>query len=157
MKAGNSLGYTKFLEDLEESNQLSTQLPVEDIEQKFSVFINKLCEHSGESKKTRSTEFIEEVEIYLQENHCDSDLNISTLAEKFDITPAYLSALFKKRFGKSLLQRMNELRVDTSIGMLKGCDTISDIAVSVGFRDSNSYIRVFRNIHGMTPGQFRSR
>jgi AraC-like DNA-binding protein len=157
MKAGDSLGYSKFVADLEESSRLSTQLPVEDIEQSFSVFINKLCEHSGESKKTRSTEFIEEVESYLQENHCDTDLNISTLAEKFNITPSYLSALFKKRFGKSLLQRINELRVNNSIKMLKGSDTISDIAVAVGFRDSNSYIRVFRNIHGMTPGQYRNR
>jgi AraC-like DNA-binding protein len=157
MKVGKSMGYSRFLAELEESTQLSTQLPVEEIEQKFAVFVKKLCDHSGESKKARSTEFIEEVELYLQEKHCDTDLNISTLAEKFDITPSYLSALYKKRYGKSLLQRLNELRIATSLKLLEGSDTIADIAVSVGFRDSNSYIRVFRNVYGITPGQMRSR
>lgn len=65
-------------------------------------------------------------------------------------------ALLKTQIGQSLPDYINKIRVDHAKELLKNTtDTIGSIAGRVGYMSSNSFIRIFKKIEGITPGQYR--
>ena len=95
------------------------------------------------------------IEAYIQENYEDPDLNISQLGQQFDMTPAYLSSLYKKQTGMGLLDYINSARIEAAEQLLLNGASVVEAAQAVGFRDSGALIRVFKKKRGVTPGQLK--
>jgi AraC-like DNA-binding protein len=98
----------------------------------------------------------EQVKSYIDENFRRPDLNISITALHFDLTPAYLSGIFRKETGFNLLEYINTLRIEESKKLLEQGHSIVKTAELAGFRGSSAFIRVFRKITGITPGQYKT-
>ncbi|MCR5031231.1 MAG: AraC family transcriptional regulator [Lachnospiraceae bacterium] len=107
------------------------------------------------NEKRAGEKFCREVVEYIDSHYRDPDLNISQAALHFDITPSYLSGLFKKETGKSLLAYISEVRTEAAKKLLLEEHTIAEVAEQAGFRDSAALIRTFKKNVGITPGQFR--
>ncbi len=85
-----------------------------------------------------------------------ADLNLSTLAEMLNVTPSYLSSLFKKEIGIPLTEYVNRCRIKQAKLLLGGTNLpIKTIAIQCGFSDLNYFTRVFKRIAGTTPKSFR--
>ncbi len=98
-----------------------------------------------------------QVNDYIQSNYSDVDLNGSKLGEVFDMTPAYLSKLYKKETGYSVLYTLNMIRIDAAKKLLEETDlSISDVSLQVGYLYSNAFIRFFKRHTGITPGQYKA-
>ncbi|MGN0983522.1 MAG: helix-turn-helix transcriptional regulator, partial [Gemmiger sp.] len=106
-------------------------------------------------ESTPNSRICEKICAYIRENFQDPDLNISRIGQHFDRTPAYLSAIFKKETGTSLLNYITQVRLDAVKALLLQGLPIARIAEQTGFRDSGSLIRVFKRATGTTPGQYR--
>ena len=48
------------------------------------------------------------IKIYIEENYKNENLNVSSVGDYFDVTPYYLSSLFKKSEGQSILEFINQ-------------------------------------------------
>ena len=71
------------------------------------------------------------------------------------MTPAYLAQKFKNEKGMTIIQYLYSVRIQHSIELLKQNNlNISEIATTVGFPNSNSFIRVFKQYVGPTPGKY---
>lgn len=107
-------------------------------------------------EETRADEqFGRQVMAYVQEHFQDPDLNISLTALHFQITPSYLSSLFKEQTGMNLLEYINHTRVEKVKELLKQGMSVVDICELTGFRNSGALIRVFKKETGITPGQMK--
>lgn len=104
---------------------------------------------------TPNGQLCDKMRAYIAENYGSPDLNISMVGAHFDRTPAYLSAIFKKETGMSLLGYITQVRLDAVKALLLQGQPIARIAEQTGFRDSGALIRVFKRSTGMTPGQYR--
>lgn len=98
---------------------------------------------------------IYEIQQFIDDNF-RSDIRISELAERYFISPYYLSHCFKDLIGHSpkhylLLTRLSYAKVR----LAETFASIEDIAVQSGFKDANSFIRSFKNEFNMTPNQYR--
>ncbi|WP_081846539.1 helix-turn-helix domain-containing protein [Butyrivibrio sp. AE3004] len=92
---------------------------------------------------------------YIDNNYFDVNMNLNTIAEHFDITPAYLSKKFKNEYGKSVIDYLYEIRINHAIQKLQNTNMkISDIAAITGFSSSNAFIRIFKKMKGTTPGKY---
>ena len=68
----------------------------------------------------------------------------------------YLSKKFKSELGMGLPDYISQYRVRRAEEMLIGSqDSIQRIAEACGFLNINTFIRVFKKLNGITPGQFR--
>ena len=105
--------------------------------------------------KRENRQFGKQVMEYVKANFQDPDLNISITALHFDITPSYLSTLFKEQTGQNLLEYINNTRVERAKELLEEGKTLSEICTLTGFRSSGALIRVFKKITGVTPGQMK--
>lgn len=83
---------------------------------------------------------------------------IEDLAHRYGYAPAYLSALIKKKTGKSFSDLRREYRMATAAELLLTTrDTIADIATVVGYSNLTYFYRVFQQFYGMTPQEYRAR
>ncbi len=158
MRGADEIGCSDFFEqywkDFEGFEDLSRK-SLEKIEEQFAELIYALCGEAEKRKSGGDTNLADKIQKYIRENYRDPDLNISQTALHFEKTPAYISSVYKKQTGKSLLKLITQMRIDCAVELLQEGKSVNDTAVLSGFRDSRSFIRVFKESTGLTPGQMK--
>ncbi|BFT69955.1 helix-turn-helix domain-containing protein [Paenibacillus sp. P36] len=88
--------------------------------------------------------------------HFAEILRLEELAERFEISPAYLSRMFKEITGFSLVEYINLVRVQEAQRLLTESKMkVIMIAEQVGFGSLVQFGRVFRQITKTTPLRYR--
>ncbi len=85
------------------------------------------------------------------------DLSIADIASCVDLNPRYLGELFKEATGKTLIQYLNEIRIDRAKRLLSETDAaIREIAEKVGYNGTHAFIRHFKALNNeITPSEYR--
>lgn len=92
---------------------------------------------------------------YIRE-HIADDLSRDEVARHAGISPSHFSRLLKERTGRSFTELLRQSRVDLACQLLRDPDRpLAEIAATCGFCDQSYFTRVFQELMGMTPGQFR--
>ena len=98
---------------------------------------------------------LNEVIKFIHENFSD-DIELSGIAERFNINIYHFCHIFKDFTGKTFKEYLNKVRVDKAEQLLLNTDaSISEIAFLSGFNDSNYFSRKFKQIKGKTPREIR--
>lgn len=134
-------------------------MPAGKMKERFRELTEEICRKVVERQKETSQDqtLSRKIQEYIQENYQDPDLNISITSQHFDLTPAYLSSIYKKQTGKSLLEYINTVRLAAAEQFLEQGYSVVEVAAMAGFRDSSTFIRVFKKKKGMTPGQVKKK
>ncbi|UQZ33488.1 DNA-binding response regulator [Paenibacillus sp. PK3_47] len=86
-----------------------------------------------------------------------SKLQLQELARKFHMNSAYLGQLFRKETGRSFSEYVNEKRIEEAKGLLKRTQLkISDIALQVGFSNTDYFIDKFKAVVGVVPSAYKN-
>lgn len=130
-----------------------------ELQEWFHEIVNGICNKESETvqqeEEVKGQEFYEDVLDFIRANFKDPDLNISQIAMEFHMTPTYVSAVFKKQTGKSILDVIRQMRIEYAKELLESDMSVEDVAFAAGFRESSTFIRAFKNYHGITPGQMK--
>ncbi|MBP1990109.1 helix-turn-helix domain-containing protein [Paenibacillus eucommiae] len=109
-----------------------------------------------EAFREKKGSYIHEV-IKLVEENSGSELSLSYAADQLGITPAYLSRIFKEKMGMNFLEFLTNARVEKSKKLLKETDwKIKEISSLTGYSNVNYFIRIFKEMTGMTPREYRN-
>ena len=89
--------------------------------------------------------------------HCD--ITLSRTAREHSISPEHLSRIFKKETGLSFHEYLTSIRLKEAERLLKLEEkkSVSEIAFSCGFNDSNYFSHKFKTVYGLSPLQFQKR
>ena len=99
---------------------------------------------------------ISQVVRYMEEHFNDPEISITALADSLELSTTRFSLSFKEKTGMSPLEYLTLLRVEHAKELLEFSDlTIRDISTQVGYYDSGSFIRRFKQVTGETPLQYR--
>ncbi len=99
---------------------------------------------------------MDQVVRYMEEHFSDPEISMAAIAESFGISTTRLSLSFKEKTGMTPLEYLTQLRAQRARELLVGTDlTIREISVQVGYYDSGSFIRRFKQVTGETPLQYR--
>ncbi|MEK3942310.1 helix-turn-helix domain-containing protein [Paenibacillus sp. FSL H3-0310] len=92
------------------------------------------------------------------DKHYGEDINLNLVADKLNLTPGYLSSIFKEKTNINFSEYLNNLRIERAKELLMNLELrIQDIALQVGYQNVNSFIRMFKRCAGITPGEYRKR
>lgn len=92
---------------------------------------------------------------FVQKNYMEK-ISLTMLAEEFHLSEKYLSWYFKEHFSISFMQYVLHLRMSKAKDMLVTTEAqITEVAMSCGYPSVNLFIRNFKEIHGVTPLQYR--
>lgn len=121
--------------------------------QLFAFILNKV---EGQRNLRSNRQLILEVKVYVEQHFENPDLSLVLLGDEFQISSKYVSQLFKEEFGEKFIDYLAKVRVGKAKTWLVVTDMpIQEIAVKVGYLHPFSFIRLFKKIVGMTPGDYR--
>lgn len=90
--------------------------------------------------------------------HLDSSLTLSEIADQCGMSVSYLSAIFKKEMGISVITYINQKRVHMALQLLNTTDySIQEISSHVGILDNNYFTKIFKKEIGCTPSEYRKK
>ena len=116
----------------------------------------EICRFSKAVKQSKIDETAVRVERYISDNFANVNLNLNTIADHFEISRQTISKKFSEAFGMKVGDYIMEVRINAGKEFLSKLNlNISDIAILIGYTDSNSFIRAFKKYCGITPGQYR--
>jgi two-component system response regulator YesN len=119
----------------------------------FSGLLIGLIEQSG--GLSRFSWMVNAVIDYVQQ-HFGQDIGITDIARHCGMNSSYLSTVFKKETGIGLSNYVGRVRVHMA-GTLMLTKNIppTKVYAQVGFRNYNNYFKLFKEITGFSPKEFR--
>jgi AraC family transcriptional regulator len=92
----------------------------------------------------------------LLEAHLDGKIALQRVAEACELSVSHFARAFRQTFHKPPYKWLMERRVDKARGLMTNSRLpLADIAAQCGFADQSALNRVFKRIHGLTPGIWR--
>jgi len=93
---------------------------------------------------------------YMAANYAQP-LTAAFVAGELGLSPNYFSTLFRETVGVSFREQLMRIRIEESKQLLRSTsDSLTDIAVAMGFADQSYFCKTFKRITGMTPGKYRN-
>jgi len=94
--------------------------------------------------------------LELVEEEFGESLTVQDIARRSGIHPVHLSREFRRRFGESLGEYANKVRVRHACDLMtQDSGPLAAVAAATGFTDQSHLCRVFKFLLGCTPGEFR--
>lgn len=89
------------------------------------------------------------------EKNCGMVLSLEAFAEKYHMTPEYISNLFAKEVGQSFSNYKKQIRIEKAKQLLLTTDMkVYEVACAVGYPDQKYFSRVFKEYTGVSAKQF---
>jgi len=119
------------------------------------IYIGDVRFHLQETVKQKGSRHIEEA-LKMIEDDGGAELTLSVAAERLNVSPSYLSRVFKEGTGENFSEYLTKVRMNRSKSLLLETDMlVKEIGERLGYTQSNYFIRLFREFTGMTPAEFR--
>lgn len=106
-------------------------------------------------ESNKLTEAVKQAIMYIQNNYTE-EITTGSLSAYVHYNEYYFMRVFKKYTGRTIVEFLTEYRLEKSKELLKNEDlTVEDVAYRVGFSSNSYFIRKFRDMYKVTPGEFR--
>ncbi len=107
------------------------------------------------STKNDKSGIISEIENVVELEY-RKDISLEYVAEKVNLSPTYVSYLFKKETGQTLVKYITDKKMDRAKKMLGDRNLkIMQVAKSCGYENQSYFNKLFKNYFGITPKQYR--
>ena len=91
----------------------------------------------------------------IQANY-QSNLTLTQMAQICNLSPSYLTKIFKENFKTTPVQYLIKYRIEMACRLLQRSDMrIEDIALQTGFGSGNYFSRIFKSVVGVSPKDYR--
>lgn len=118
---------------------------------RISMFEN-IIKEEPEMKEERTVVGI----VHYMQKHLAEEISLNILAEKFHLSPQYISQLFKNEIGVNFLTYLTNIRMEQAKKLLlSSAYSIAEISEKSGYRDYRIFTKVFKKTEGVTPSQYR--
>ncbi|WP_106765829.1 response regulator [Paenibacillus faecalis] len=144
----NSANFKKNLELVYNTNRLNDLIAL-----MISILEENEC--SGKAGDDSKRKVIAEV-IHMIETEYYRDISVEEIAERVYLSPNYLSHLFKKQAGVSIIKYITSVRMERAKDLLQNTNKkIADISEETGYRNVAYFCSLFKTYFGIAPTQFR--
>lgn len=126
----------------------------------FAQILKLLCELSEQdagsvNELSKSSQKLTPIIEYINSNYTSIE-NIDEIAEQCYINKSYMCRLFKKEMGITLIQYINNIKIQQACELLRNTDmTLTDIGTKCGFSNASYFSAQFKKELSITPSEFR--
>lgn len=121
----------------------------------FRAFNTSTNNSHGTTKHQINMEIFDKIRDFTIE-HCKENLTLDEVAKHSGFSKYYFSRSFKEYSGTSYYKFLNICRINHSTELLIDPElSITEVAIESGFNSISSFIRMFKQIKGCTPTDYR--
>ncbi|MCK9478894.1 MAG: helix-turn-helix transcriptional regulator [Firmicutes bacterium] len=116
-----------------------------------------MCRFMAHSKKKPSIDLKEQIISFIGDNYSNSLLNLSAVAEHFNMSEGYMSRFIKEYTGETFSYILEQFRISEATKLIKeGNHTIKTISEKVGYSSPQTFRRAYKRIYGILPSEVDS-
>lgn len=120
----------------------------------LSNIINKLILNNSDRIPMRN--LAHNITEYIQNNFTEN-ITRDSLAKTFSVNKYYISKIFKESFKMNLRSYLGLIRCEHAASLIRTTDRpLTDISLDSGFDSIRTFNRVFKDIYGISPRQFKN-
>ena len=128
-------------------------------DQEFDFIRNQyrlLASHYEQEASDPSSILVKNITDYLDDAYMDQSITLTKLADRFHLSEAYLSWLFKEVSGENFSAYLERVRMKNAHVLLSETNlSIDEIAKKTGYNSSDTFRKAFKRFHGITPLAYR--
>lgn len=110
---------------------------------------------TAENTNIENADFFTSIVNYIKKNYTQ-DISSKDICSHFYCSRSKFSHIFNDKMGMSISSYINNLRCETAKELLINSElSVTDIAFSVGYKDSNYFTYIFKKNIGVSPSVFR--
>jgi len=141
------MSFQRTIENLSDIQQLNTML---------DDLFKKITNHVQTVQLTIKKSTIQEISNFLSQNYTDRLISTKSIADEFHMSPAYLSRIYRRCKGHSLMQEINILRIQKAKECLSNPSClIKDIPQHIGMENLQYFYQLFKKLTGKTPKEYQ--
>lgn len=136
---------------------LENMVDLEEMEEWCGNAIYTLLEGGiRQSLESKSLPMVEKACLYIRDHYMDAEMTQTRIAEAISVSPSYLSGIFKKTMGVSMVQYLTMVRMEQARELLlESEEDVKAVAEMVGYHDEYYFSRCFKKQYGLSPMQIR--
>ena len=91
------------------------------------------------------------------DKHFSEDINLDKIAAKALVSKFHFIRVFKKYYGRTPNQYLQEVRIEKAKKILRKGKSIDEACNAVGFVSKTSFISLFKKMTGFTPQAYQNK
>lgn len=109
----------------------------------------------NERKQQIDPDFAARIIRFVHDNIANQ-LSLDLVAEYANVSPTYLSKMFKVMTGSNFSEYVTELKLEQAEALLRERKlSVQEISARIGYHSTHHFIRLFKEKHGQTPKQYQ--
>lgn len=137
-------------------SSISSAYSFAEVEEHFISLFDKIITMIDELDSKDNVDIIATSALYIKENYTDESLSSESIASILGISTNYLRRTFKVSKGMSISTYINKIRINKAEELLLNTNmSVKEIALQVGFSNTNYFYTYFKKHHGITPSVFK--
>jgi two-component system response regulator YesN len=122
----------------------------------LEAICKKACKKIDESEKSYYGMICDVALNYILKNYENSLLGLNDIADSVNLSPAYLSALYKKHTGFNISEEITNVRIENACYLLKKSGlSIKEIGNRIGYSNQYYFSTSFKKKMGVSPSEYR--
>lgn len=115
-----------------------------------------ICHKLDESMKNQHEYLCNNVITYINDNYSKKDLSLNEIALHVNVSPAYLSTLFKKQIGENISTVITNIRIENACKLLENTNlSLKEISEKVGYVNQYYFSSCFKKKMNKNPSIYR--
>lgn len=95
--------------------------------------------------------------LLLIQQRLDDPLSLEEIARHAGLSPYHFHRIFTGMMGESVKSHIRRLRLERAAGQLKRTRRpVIEVALGAGYESHEAFSRIFKNVFGLSPSEFRS-
>jgi two-component system response regulator YesN len=129
---------------------------IEEINMQFFRLFDELKKKLEEKRSLKHDDMIKKMNEIIEREYANPNLCLNSIADELDMSPIYISRLYKQHTLVALSDVIQDVRMNKSKQLLMQSNlSVADIAEKTGFTSSSYFYRMFKKCNGVTPNDFR--
>ncbi len=154
--------YSQFVQSFIELSKLSNLTDDKDIELLMDSKVYEMLYHLTKEFPSRQLELPSQHQLYFNQaikyiyNHSSQPITVKNIYQHMNLSRSYLHHIFITMANMSPQEFLMNFRMKRAGDLLiKSPNTITTIAISVGYRDSLTFSKAFKKFYSVSPTIFR--
>lgn len=100
---------------------------------------------------------VEQVHAYIID-HIEEELSVEELARRVYLSQNHLARIFKKKYGKTIVEYITQYRLGLAEELLKNTNlTVTTVSAKIGYPNYAYFTKLFKKYTGYTPSAYRNK
>lgn len=129
---------------------------IENLFQRLQEFLNNKKKVDKQTVEEPKYQDLVEKMRQLARDHIEESFSLEKAAQILSMNPAYLSRLFKQQCSQNYTDYLTQLRICHAKELLANPTVkVYEIGFRVGYKNTQHFYKIFKQITGMTPSEYR--